>query len=168
MDTFETKAGRVLTLKPVKITMLRHLLAKFGGIQRVLDDPEGIRKLTGKARDRAMGAVDQLFNYCAGFGVTSDPTEEELDEMAELGFRVDTPHLVRVPWLRLLLDGDEEAGELFGAVLLLTVNGMKPEEPEDETVTDDKDDRIAVLEAQLAAIEDETKEELNPLPATLI
>lgn len=155
MDTFETKAGLVLTLKPVKITMLRHLLGKFGGVQRVLDDPDGIRKLKGRARDRAAGAVDQLFNYCAGFGVTTDPTEEELDELAELGFRVDKPHLARVSWLRLLLEDDEEAGELFGAVLLLTVNGMKAEEPEDEPVTDEKDEHIAALEAQLAALEKE-------------
>ena len=181
MDTFETKAGVTLALTPVKVTMLRHLLRKFGGIQRVLDDPEGIRKLEGRARSRAAGAVDQLINYCIGFGVTTDPTEEELDELAELGFSVDKSHLARVSWLRLLLEDDEEIGELMGAVMVLTMGGVEEvtEEPTDdemkkraawkaaakatpieELIGDDKDLRIAALEAQLAALaEDETTEE---------
>jgi hypothetical protein len=159
MDTFETKAGRTLTLKPVKQTMLRALLHQFGGLRNIVDDPDRIRNLKGNARLRVAETGNQLFNYCAGFGVTTDPTEEEIDELAELGFRVDKPHLTRVKWLRLLLEDDEEAGELMTAVMLLTVQGVKTEEEEDEPDTDEKDDRIAALEAQLAAIEGETKEE---------
>jgi len=142
MDTFELRTGQVLHLQPVKATMLRHLLSKFGGLRNVLDDPQGINKLTGSARFRALDAIDQIFNYCAGFGVEDNPTEEELDELAELGFRVDKPHLARVSWLRLLLEDDEEAGNLLGAVMLLEA----PAESE-------KDARIAELEAKLAAIE---------------
>jgi hypothetical protein len=154
-DTFELRTGQVLNLRPVKATMLRHLLSKFGGLRNVLDDPKGIEKLTGAARFRALDAVDQIFNYCAGFGVVDDPTEEELDELAELGFRVDKPPLARVSWLRLLLD-DEEAGELLGAVMLLTLRGVEPEEEEkEESIEDEKDTRIAELEAKLAAIEGE-------------
>ena len=156
MDTFELKTGRVLSLRPVKATMLRHLLSKFGGLRNVLDDPKGIEKLTGAARFRALDAVDQIFNYCAGFGVVDDPTEEELDELAELGFRVDKPPLARVSWLRLLLDDDDEAGELMGAVMVLTLRGVEPEEEEkEEVIEDEKDTRIAELEARLAAIEGE-------------
>jgi len=156
MDTFETKGGRVFTLKPVKATMLRHLLSKFGGLRNVLESPEGINKLTGNARFRALEAVDQIFNYCAGFGVIDEPTEEEMDELAELGFRVDKPHLARVSWLRLLLDDDEEAGNLLGAVMLLTLRGDEEKEEEKEKpAEDEKDTRIAELEARLAAIEGE-------------
>ena len=157
MDTFETKAGRILTLRPVKATMLRHLLSKFGGLRNVLESPEGINKLTGNARFRALDAVDQIFNYCAGFGVIDEPTEEEADELAELGFRVDKPHLARVSWLRLLLDDDEEAGNLLGAVMLLTLRGEEDvvEEEDEVPVENEKDTRIAELEAKLAAIEGE-------------
>ena len=157
MDTFETKAGRILTLRPVKATMLRHLLSKFGGLRNVLESPEGINKLTGNARFRALDAVDQIFNYCAGFGVIDEPTEEEEDELAELGFRVDKPHLARVSWLRLLLDDDEEAGNLLGAVMLLTLRGEEDvvEEEDEVPVENEKDTRIAELEAKLAAIEGE-------------
>jgi len=157
MDTFETKGGRVLTLKPVKAMMLRSLLGQFGGLRNILDDPEGINKLTGKARFRALDAVDQIFNYCAGFGVMDEPTEEETDELAELGFRVDKPYLARVKWLRIfVLEDDEEAGNLLGAVMLITLRGEEDEEVEVEVPADDeKDTRIAELEAKLAAIEGE-------------
>jgi len=156
MDTFELRTGQVLHLRPVKAMMLRSLLNNFGGLQNVLDNPEGIDKLKGRARFRALKAVDQIFSYCAGFGVIDEPTEEEADELAELGFRVDKPHLARVSWLRLmLLEDDEELGELMGAVMLLTLQGNEEEEEEEAPAEDEKDTRIAELEAKLAAIEGE-------------
>ena len=164
MDTFETKEGRTLTLKPVKPHILWSMLNKFGSLAHLFDNPESIKKLKGRPALRAMGSVDQLFNYCAGFGVTDDPTEDELDELAEMGWRVDKPHLARVSWLRFMLKDDEEAGQLMGAVMTLTLKKKEMEdEAEKESVDDDKA-RIAELErqleeAKLASIEGESEPE---------
>ena len=115
--TFELKCGVTLHLKQVNRQALRPIMLRLGG-GSTLQDPERLRKLTGKALERAIRGIEQLFNYCAGWGVTDDAPEEAVVELGEMGFNVDTARLARINWIRYLLVEDEtEAGELVGAVL---------------------------------------------------
>lgn len=120
-DTFALKCGVVLHLKRVSQTAIRPILLRFGNV-RVFETPEQLLDLQGRAAERAVEATEQLFNYCAGWGVTDNPPTEAVEELAELGFRVNTPRLARINWLRyLLLEGDEEMGQLISSVLALSI-----------------------------------------------
>jgi hypothetical protein len=115
--TFELRCGVTLHLRQVNRQALRPIMLKLGG-GRTLQDPERLRKLTGKAMERATQGIEQLFNYCAGWGVIDEAPEEAVAELGEMGFRVDTVRLARINWIRYLLVEDEtEGGELVGAVL---------------------------------------------------
>ena len=115
--TFELRYGVTLHLKQVNRQALRPIMLRLGG-GSTLQDPERLRKLTGKALERATQGIEQLFNYCAGWGVTDEAPEDAIEELAELGFHMDTVRLARINWIRyLLLEDEEEGGELVGAVL---------------------------------------------------
>ena len=105
----------------------------------MIRDPEKLRDLEGKARDRATLGAEQLFNYCAGWGVTDNAPEDAIEELAELGFRMDTARLARINWIRYsLLEDEKEAGKLMGAVMTFSSRGWiaRDEEASDEEASD--------------------------------
>ena len=115
--TFELRCGVTLHLKQVNRQALRPIMLKLGG-SSTLQDPERLRDLEGEALARATRGIEQLFNYCAGWGVTDEAPAEAIEELTEMGFNVGTARLARINWIRYLLVEDEiEAGEIVGAVL---------------------------------------------------
>jgi hypothetical protein len=151
--SYTTKSGVELELQPVSQEALRNLFsdAAFSPIfenPTVLEQDGAARVLVaGKSPSELMrvsGAATRLFNYCIGWGVKTDPDEESLHELRALGFEIATPRVARVNWLRYIeLDGQDEAGELIGAILTLSYGG--DEEPEE--------DEAALLRARLAELE---------------
>jgi len=143
--TFELKCGITLHLQQVSQTAIRPILLRFGNV-RLFEHPEELINLEGRAMERAIEATQQLFNYCAGWGVKNDPPEEAIEELEEIGFRVNTPRLARINWLRYLcLDGDEEMGSLISAVMGLTYAPevekiLASEETSEMTPTEDIED----------------------------
>ena len=108
-----------LKLKKVKTGPLQSIIMKIGGPEYV-NNPEKIKSLTGKRQWDAIQAVDQLFNYCAGWGVDADPPLEDNELLIALGADLTQAHLTRALWIRqCVFDSDVEAGQLVGAVMAL-------------------------------------------------
>ena len=152
--TFRLKNGRVLHLKPVRTPGLRRIITQFG--DKALTDPDSITRLTGRAQMQALRATEQLFSYCAGWGVKDDPPDDALGNLEALGCNVDHPRLARADWLRFFeIEDDDEAGDLIAAVMTLTQEmAMEPEaEPEEDTEV--LQAQVAELQAKLATIADE-------------
>lgn len=121
--TFELKCGVTLHLRQINRQALRPIMLKLGGAS-ALQNPEDLRDLTGKRAEQAVLGIEQLFNYCAGWGVTDDAPQEAIEELAEMRFRVDTARLARISWIRYsLLEDEDEAGELVGAILAFSSKG---------------------------------------------
>jgi len=120
-ETFTTKSGQVLHLRPVKWLALWRILRKFG--KDALNDPDKLLQVNGEQALDLADATDQLFNFCAGWGVSDDPPPDELDELIEMYLAgADKPHLARANWLRfVVLEDDDEIAELIGKVMILTV-----------------------------------------------
>jgi len=136
--TFKLKCGMALHLKQVNRQALRPIMLKLGG-GSTLRDPERLRKLTGKAMDQATQGVEQLFNYCAGWGVEDDAPEEAIAELTEMGFRVNTVRLARINWIRyLLLEDENEGGEFVGAVLTYSSKDWLAKDEETEGQEEEK------------------------------
>jgi len=115
----------------VRQAAIRHLLLQFGRAD-LLDNPDQLLDMSGKAQFAALEATERLFTYLAGWGVKDDPPEEELDTLAELGLPADKAHLARANWLRyLVLEDDDEASELIAAVMTLTMGEGEAEQGED-------------------------------------
>jgi len=156
-DTFQTKSGHTLHLKPLRRDAIMPILEKFGGPSMV-QNSDALRNLSGRALDRANAATVQLFNYCAGWGVEDDPPSEMLDVMSNTGFGSDEPYLARINWVRYFALGDEdEAGAFIGAVLTYSTQQwaqaeqpVQPEPPQAEPETDALRAYVAELEARLA------------------
>lgn len=136
--TFELKCGVALHLRQVNRQALRPIMLKLGG-GSTLQDPERLRNLEGKEKDLATRGIEQLFNYCAGWGVTDDAPEEAVAELAEMGFNISTVRLARINWIRYLLVEDEtEGGELVGAVLTYSSKGWLAQDEEVEEQEEEK------------------------------
>jgi len=113
----------------VRQAAIRHLLVQFGRAD-LLDEPEQLLTLSGKAQFEALEATERLFTYLAGWGVEDDPPAEDLKTLAELSFPVDKEHLARANWLRyLVLEDDDETSSLIAAVMTCTMQeATEPEE----------------------------------------
>ena len=126
-NTYTTKSGQVLHLRPVNWIALWRILRKFG--RDALSDPD---KLLQVGEDQALDmveATDQLFNFCTGWGVKNDPPSNELAELEEMGLiKPEQPHLARANWLRFkVLEDDEECSELIAAVMTLAAEVKQAE-----------------------------------------
>ena len=126
-DTYTTKGGRVLHLQPVKWMALWNIIRKFG--KDALNDPDSLTKVSEEQALDMAEATDQLFNFCAGWGVSDDPSENELAELEGMGFvEAGQPHLARANWLRFaVLEDDGEFSDLIAAVMTLTVQQVETE-----------------------------------------
>lgn len=172
-DTFTTKTGHTLHLKPLRRDAIMPILERFGGPSMV-QNPDALRNLSGRALDRANAATVQLFNYCAGWGVADDPPPEMLNEMDETGFGAESEYLARINWVRyFVLDDEDEAGEFIGAVLTYSAaqweRAEQPVQPEPQPVDAEADalrERVADLEARLAQA-DALQAKLDELEAKL-
>lgn len=117
IDEFRLTSGRILKLKKIKTGPIQSLILKIGGPE-FINHPERIGELKGKKQWRAINAVGQLFDYCAGWGVDEKPDEDALELLEALGADLEKPHLTRSLWLRsVLFDNENEAGLLIAAVM---------------------------------------------------
>lgn len=153
-DTHTVKSGRILHLIPVKQQVIRTIMIRMGlmGVEQVDD----LLQKTGADLQRAIEASEQLYNYCAGWGVTDDPDSRELAEIDDLGFDVERPHIARAHWLRLfVLRDDEETSALIAAVLAHSVRTwrgpMRP--PQEQGEVEQLKARLAELEAQQVEVD---------------
>ena len=121
------KSGMTLHLRPVNWMALWGILRKFG--KDALSDPDKLLKVEGDQALDMVEATDQLFNFCAGWGVSDDPPVEALAELEEMGFvKPGQPHLARANWLRfLVMEDDEEFSELIAAVMALAAKQAEAE-----------------------------------------
>ena len=133
MNELTLKNGMVLHLRPVKWMALWRILRKFG--KDALNDPDKLLKVEGEQALDMVEATDQLFNFCAGWGVSDDPPAEALAELEEMGFvKPGQPHLARANWLRfLVMEDDGEFSDLIAAVMALA---MRQAEAEGKVVKD--------------------------------
>ena len=127
MEELTLKSGTVLHLRPVNWMALWGILRKFG--KDALNDPDKLLKLEGEQALDMVEATDQLFNFCAGWGVSDDPPAEALAELEEMGFvKPGQPHLARANWLRfIVLEDDEEFSELIAGVMALATRQAEAE-----------------------------------------
>ena len=127
MEELTLKSGMTLHLRPVKWMALWGILRKFG--KDALSDPDKLLKVEGDQALDMAEATDQLFNFCAGWGVSDDPPVEALAELEEMGFvKPGQPHLARANWLRfLVMEDDEEFSELIAAVMALAAKQAEAE-----------------------------------------
>ena len=127
MEELTLKSGMVLHLRPVEWMALWRILRKFG--KDALNDPDSLLKVKEDQAFDMMEATDQLFNFCAGWGVKDDPPAEALAELEEMGLaNPGQPHLARANWLRfVVLEDDEEFSDLIAAVMALAVKQAEAE-----------------------------------------
>ena len=127
MEELTLKSGMVLHLRPVEWMALWRILRKFG--KDALNDPDSLLKVKEDQAFDMMEATDQLFNFCAGWGVKDDPPAEALAELEEMGLaNPGQPHLARANWLRfVVLEDDEEFSDLIASVMALAVKQAEAE-----------------------------------------
>lgn len=162
-SVFESRSGAELHLMPVNADAIFELYNRMG----MYDALNDVREFDGSDEwaerwestlsldERLTGAqlTQQLFNYCAGWGVTDDPPPEAIDELKLIGRDTSSRRAARIDWLRFIVLEPGEAAELIGRVMALTqMRGMKQE----QTVRE-KEARIAELEAQVAELRSEKK-----------
>ena len=160
---FVLNDGTRLKLKPVNPDAIRNLIADrdmsvlierwaaIGGDDGGVDATALEREIDASTLLKINQATTRLFNYCIGFGVDHTPPQSELDELKAMGFPVDSPRVALVNWLRYLkLTGTEEAGELVGTIMALS---LQQEKGQDVPLPDDETEalraRIAELEARI-------------------
>lgn len=154
-DTFELKCGITLQLQPVSADAIRNLIADSDmepivSQWETLTDAGATKRLEQSLDTQTMLDINRgttrLFNYCIGFGVVHTPPQDELKELHSMGFDTSTPRIALVNWLRYLkLDGTDEAGELVGTIMTLSVQAVRQDEP---TEADLLRARIAELESR--------------------
>lgn len=145
-NTLTLQCGVTLHLQPVKRMVLQNILAEFGDVGSLMNNPALLRHLTGGQQMKALAATEKLFTYCAGWGVANEPPAESDEELLSvLSGGGDGPHVRRANWVRyVLVNGQGEMGELIGAVMALSF--------QEEPAVDEKERRIRELEAQLNAM----------------
>jgi len=127
MEELTLKSGVVLHLRPVNWMALWRILRKFG--KDALNDPDKLLQVKEDQALDMMEATDQLFNFCAGWGVKDDPPAEALAELEAMGLAdLGQPHLARANWLRFVVMQDVgEFSELIAAVMALAAKQAEAE-----------------------------------------
>lgn len=158
MKTLKLKSGTLLHLRAVNPDAIFSIYRQMGFYEEVTRNPdfegspeqwakEWEERLSFEKKVNTAQLTEQLFNYCAGWGVTDDPPESAMTDLQTIGCDASTPRLARVNWLRFVELDEDEADLLIGRVMALS-QLSRAERLKPQAVADDKA-RIAELEAQL-------------------
>jgi hypothetical protein len=122
-NTFTTKSGAELTLQPVGKFALQDILFRIGFSTETTPQEIKVRldKMSQSAQRETMKAIQQLYNYALAFGVATDPSAQDLDELRQLGLPTSTPPVARMTWLKTIISDQVEAGLLVGQIMSLTL-----------------------------------------------
>lgn len=137
MNTIELKNGVTLELTAVNPAILRSIIASFDGVEKIAQNPQSLLNLSGPKQIKAMEAAEKLYTYCFGWGVTTDPPEDD----PILSLAPDNPPARRGMWVRNIGADDKELGEIIGRVMALTFGGQQ--------TAVGKQEQIAKLQEQL-------------------
>lgn len=124
INTFETQSGITLELQAVSQIGLEELLYRLGFYEaRTIED---VQSKALKSKDVYNNAIHQLFGFCCGFGVKTNPPEDRVEEMKGLGLMANSESVYRMNWLRwFVITDQQEAGQLVGAIMALTFEDAK-------------------------------------------
>jgi len=157
MNKLTLGSGKVLKLKRVSQPVLQSLLAKLTGL--VGDDPVAnpdalvSERLDTSVQMEVLKITNQLYTYCAGWGVKNSPNGETSELSELLGVDKDKPHLRRASWvLHELCQGDEDHARLLAAVMTYTFAPKKKKAKkkkkkkvvlDEEIIDEDLEERLA-------------------------
>jgi len=163
MRTLKLESGTTLHLKCVNPDAIFSLYRQMGFYDEVARNPdfdgspeewaaEWESRLSFEEKTRAASLTEQLFNYCAGWGVTDKVPQPALVELQTIGCDVSTPRLARINWLRFIELGESEIDLLIGRVMALShitrAGRLQPQATENDKA------RIAELEAEILKLKD--------------
>ena len=138
-----TKSGVELEIIGGDRLALQDILVKAGLLDQLKGKmgADAVRGTVSRALERDTGRVvaafQQLFNYCLGWCITTNPPQEAVEELDELGFGGRSERARRINWLRyLVLQDENEAMEVLG----LAMNETLAVAPEPEPGPDSDED----------------------------
>lgn len=131
MNIFLTKAGVTLHLQSLNPDAISYLYQEMGFYDALaqIGDFDGTpgewaqkwdANLGLESKIQATEKIEQLFNYCCGWGVSDDPPANAVEELKIIGLETSSPRIARINWLRFLLLEEEETGLLIGSVMALS------------------------------------------------
>lgn len=167
-DTWTVRRGTTLQLRSVNPDAIYSLYREMGFYDELERHPDTEQNpgewaaqwnngLSFAEKARAAEAVEKLFNYCAGWGVETEPPEEAQTELNTIGKLTENPRQARISWLRFLLLYEDEIDELIGRVMALSqmsrIGRLYPAQAEVDT------DKINELEAEVERLKAQLGEE---------
>ena len=163
MNKLKLKSGTVLKLRAVSPDAIFNLYHRMGFYDEIAKNPdfegtpeewatEWEAKLGFEKKVEAAKLTEQLFNYCAGWGVTNDPPASALQDLETIGCDTSTTRTARVNWLRFIELEEDEVDALIGRVMALSQIG-RAQRLYPQTVENDKA-RIAALEAEITKLKE--------------
>ena len=130
MTTFITNSGLELDVVPVSQVGLRNLMFGGGAMRKVFsggvngNTAEVMAKISEKLTQQEAVQLGQdgvrLYNYVCSYGVTTDPPEDALEELAAIGYDLGNPRVARMRWLQLLVLDEEDSKNLLGEIIRIT------------------------------------------------
>jgi hypothetical protein len=120
-------------LASIQNKMVTRLLSDPDKAQRVMEfietgvdaTSEQILELFGDDIGIMAEVGEQLFTYCAGWGVTESPPRDADELLEMLGILVGKTRLRRASWVRSLLSNQKEANALVQRVMELSQDGSR-------------------------------------------
>jgi hypothetical protein len=141
--TYTFRNGRTVRLAILNRNVIADLMKAFGepAVPVGLDpnDPNFITILRTKYA-RFLEMNFRLFNYCAGWGIVDNPTEEEIALLRVCGYGSTQPNYLRAAWVMLCLldttadEGGREAADFVKAAMLYSFPDMADDLGGTETV----------------------------------
>jgi len=165
MKTLKLKSSTTLHLKGVNPDAVFSLYRQMGFYDEVARHPDfdGTPEewaaqwestLSFEQKTKTASLTEQLFNYCAGWGVMDKVPESAIEDLRAIGCDTSTPRLARINWLRFIELSEDEIDILIGHVMALSqierATRLQP-----RATADDKT-RIAELEAEVAKLRNGT------------
>lgn len=163
IGTLKLKSGTVLHLQAVNPDAIFSIYRQMGFYEEVARNPdfdgtleewaaEWEGNISFEKKIAAAKLTEQLFNYCAGWGVTDNPPASALKDLQAIGCDISTPRIARVNWLRFIELAEDEADTFIGHVMALSqLQRAMRLQPQVEA---DSKARIAELEAEIEKLKD--------------